>query len=385
MTTAPQPTRARRWTPIYLGIAALLAALLAFASTASAARDPIASGDTDLHLKKGFLHKLSVDGIAVSPLGSAEASGSKIHLTLGQGMLDPTNVEGHVEPRGGFKLMRGRRGVPIYHLSVNTVRKAVYAQVARAHMEIGTFRTPTMTREGFGAHFKAPQLFLNEKVTRLISNRLGLRGHQRLNAGRVLSNVYVAAQPRTVTLLPQGEAVWKASSTLLTKLSLKGVNPNGLLAIAPGKAPGTSATTLQLPVAGGTLAPDGSEGTVYAGGGLEVKKHTPTLSPQLNLQNVQLDLDESAATFEMDLLPKPPFPGQTGRTPVASVTLPAGSVVADPATRQITIKGVELKLQANAATTFNNLLNQPAPEPAPSSNFIVGDPFGTLSLTLQAE
>ncbi len=384
MTTAPQPTGARRWTPVYLGIAALLAALLAFASTASAARDPIASGDTDLHMKKGFLHKLSVDGITVGPLGSAEATGSKIGLTLGQGMLDPTNVEGHVEPQGGFKLMRGKRGVPIYHLSVNTVRKAVYAQVARAHMEIGTFRTPTMAREGFGANFKAPQLFLNEKVTRLISNRLGLRGHQRLNAGRVLSNVYVAAQPRTVTVLPQGEATWSASSTLLTKLSLKGVKPNDLLPIAPGKA-GTPATNLKLPIAGGTLAPDGSEGSVYAGGGIEIKKQTATLSPQLNLQNVQLDLDESAATFEMDLLPKPPFPGPTGRSPVASVTLPAGSVVADPATRQITIKGAELRLQANAATTFNNLFNQPAPEPAPASNFIVGDPLGTLSLTLQAE
>ncbi len=60
----------------------------------------------------------------------------------------------------------------------------------------------------------------------------------------------------------------------------------------------------------------------------------------------------------------------------AVLTLPSGSVIADPGTRQIAITGGEAKLQAVAASTLNSVFNQPAPEPPPSSNFIVGDPFG---------
>ena len=59
ITNAKHPARAQRWTLFNIGIAAVLASMLLLASAASAARDPIASGATDLHMKKGFLRKLS--------------------------------------------------------------------------------------------------------------------------------------------------------------------------------------------------------------------------------------------------------------------------------------------------------------------------------------
>lgn len=37
-----------------------------------------------------------------------------------------------------------------------------------------------------------------------------------------------------------------------------------------------------------------------------------------------------------------------------------------------------------AASTLNDVFDQPAPEPPPSSNFVVGDPLGTFSMTVQA-
>jgi hypothetical protein len=384
MTNALQPATARRWTPILVGLAALLIALLALAPAASAARDPISSGATDLHMKKGFLRKLSNAGITVSGIQGGTTTGTKIGLIVGEGMLDPTNIQGHIEPQGGFKLALGNRGVPIYGLTVNTVKGAVYASVAKAHMQLATFADPIVTREGFGVNFKSVQLVLTEKATRRISNRLGLKENKRLKAGRVLSNLYASAQPKTVTILPQGDVVLTPNAATLAKFAAKGVKlPTGLAPIAPATAP--TAATLQFPISGGTLAPNGSEGTLQTVGGVEITKKTATLSPQVKLNNITVDLGTKAATVELEILPAPPFPGATGRASIADLTLPTGSVVANPGTRQIAITGAEAKLQAVAASTLNSVFNQPAPEPPPSSNFVVGDPFGTFSLVAQAE
>lgn len=382
MTNAPQ-ARTWRWMPLCLGIAALLA-LLAFVPTAAAARDPIASGSTDMHMKKGFLRKLANAGITVTGLRGGEAAGNKVGLTLRGGMLDPTDVAGHVEPQGGFKLSLGRRGVPIYGLSVNTVKGSVYANVAKAHMQFATFAAPVVRREGFGANFKAGQLVLTEKATRRISNRLGLRQNKRLEAGRVISNLYVSAQPRTVNLLAQGSVVLTPNQAALAKFAAKGVKlPSGIAPIPPATAP--SATTLAFPISGGMMAPDGSTGTLQTLGGVQVTKQTATLSPQVRLTNVEVNFGTKAALVELEILPTPPFPGGAGRASIVDLTLPSGAVTTNPGARQITLTGAEAKLQAVAATTLNSVFNQPAPAPPSSSDFVVGDPFGTFSLTAQAE
>ncbi len=386
MTNAQHPSRARRWTLVNIGTAILVASflVLASASAASAARDPIASGATDLHMKKGFLRKLSNAGITVTGIQGGTTTGNKVGLTVGAGMLDPTNIQGHIEPQGGFKLSLGNRGVPIYGLTVNTVKGSVYANVAKAHMQFATFANPVVTREGFGVNFKSVQLVLTEKATRRISNRLGLKGNQRLNPGRVLSNLYASAQPKTVTILPQGAAVLTPNAATLAKFAAKGVKlPSGIAPIAPATAP--TATTLQFPIAGGTLAPNGSEGTLQTLGGVQITKKAEKLSPTVKLNNIAIDFGTKAATVELEILPAPPFPGATGRASIADLTLPAGSVVANPGTRQIAVTGAEAKLQAVAASTLNSVFNQPAPEPPPSSNFVVGDPFGTFTLVAQAE
>jgi hypothetical protein len=103
------------------------------------------------------------------------------------------------------------------------------------------------------------------------------------------------------------------------------------------------------------------------------------------MRNITVDFGTKAATVELELLPAPPFPGAVGRSSIADVTLPASSVLANPTTRQIQIKGAEAKLQAVAASTLNSVFNQPAPEPPPASNFVVGDPFGSFSLLAQAQ
>jgi hypothetical protein len=367
-----------------LVLATATVGMLALAATASAARDPIAGGITDLHMKHGFLRKLGNNEITVSPLGAGTVDGNKIGLTVREGMLDPTDVEGHLEVSGGFKLSRGNRGVPVNKISVNTVKKKVYATIAKAHMELGEIGPLVATREGFGANFKAVKLTLTEKAARRISNRLGLAQGRRIAGGRVLSNLYATAQPSTVTLLPQGSATLTGNVATLGKFGVKGVEiPAGITAVAPATQP--TPTSFQFPIAGGTIAPDGSAGTVQTSGGVQILKKTESLSPQMKLLNVAVDFAAKTATVELEITPAPPFPGAVGRSSIADVVLPAGSVSADPAARTITVTGAEAKLQAVAASTLNDVFNQPAPEPPPSSNFLVGDLLGTFAMTVQAE
>lgn len=368
-------------------VAALVAALalLSIASTASAAtpiRDPIASGTVDLHMKKGFLRKVGNLGVTVRAIGVGSLTGNKISFPVDGGMLDPTDAKGHVESRGGFKLELGNRGVPVTRMTVNTANLLVFAQVAKARMQVGTLIPYTSAREGFGANFKSIKLALTPKAVQRISNRLGLKGSKRLNPGRVLSNAYSAVQPETVTILKDGSATLTGDATTLAKFEAKGVKvPQGITPIAPATSP--KPTSLQFPIEGGTLAPDASKGTIETEGGVQILKDTDTLDPTLRLRNVKLDLGTKTASAEMEILPTPPFPGAAGTKTLVDLALPPNSVVANPVTRQIAISG-EARLQAVAASTLNDVFNQPSPAPPSSSNFVVGDPLGTFSLTAQA-
>ncbi|MFN8218180.1 MAG: HtaA domain-containing protein [Solirubrobacterales bacterium] len=380
--TVSSPARALR--PRFLiGAAATLLALLVLAPAALAARDPLGGGGTDYHFKKGFVRKLSNLGVTVSALGNASLTGNKLSQSYLAGKLDPTTGLGYVEQRGGFKLSLGNRGVPVTKVTVNTAKGIVYATVAKAHMELGTLSELVTSREGFGANVRTVKLTLSEKATRRISNRLGLRGPRRLNPGRVMSNSYTVAQPSTVTLLAKGSASLVGDLGTFSKFGQKGVElPGGITALAPATKP--TPVSFEFPITGGTLATDATDGTVATGGGVQIVKKAEPFSPTMKLTNIQVDFKARTATVEIELLPNPPLPGTVGRSSIADVTLPAGAVKADPATRTITITGAEAKLQAVAAATLNDVFNQPAGEAPASSNFVVGDPFGKFSLVAYA-
>ncbi len=367
-----------------LAIAAAMAAMLALAPAALAARDPLTSGNTDFHLKRGFLRKLSNLEVTVAGIGDGNVTSGKIGLTVAGGKLDPTDVQGFVENGGGFKLVRGARGVPVTGVTVNTVKAAVYANIAKAHMQLGELSTSASAREGFGSNFKSAQMRFTAKAAKRISNRLGLRGSRQINGGRVMSNTYAATQPSTVTVLPQGSATLTADTATLAKFGAKGVElPSGISALAPATQP--TPTSFRFPISGGTLAPDANDGVVRTTGTVQILKKAEPFSPEMKMANIQVDFKAKTATVEIELLPNPPFPGPVGRSSIVDIVLPAKSVTADPVARTITLTGAEARLQAVAASTLNNVFNQPAPEPPPSSNFVVGDPLGTFSISVQAQ
>lgn len=368
---------------VVLAVASLFA-LLAFAPGALAARDPIANGITDFHLKRGFQRKLDNLGVQLTGLGATTVSGKKVAMLVGGGKLDPTNADGFLDNRGGFKLSLGKRGVPVTKITVNTAKRAVYADVAKARMQLGSLSPFSSGREGFGANFKATKVFLTGKAVQRISNRLGLRGSKRLNPGRVLSNSYSAAQPETVTVLPQGAATLDGDLGTLAKFGAKGVKlPEGISALAPATKP--TPISFEFPITGGTLAPDANGGTVKTSGGVQVLKEAVPFSPTMKLIGIWVDFGTKVATVELEIGPTPPFPGPVGRSSIADIVLTGATVIADPNARQITVKDAEARLQAVAASTLNDVFNQPAPEPPPASNFVVGDSFGKFSITVQAQ
>lgn len=380
MTNALRPRAWRAFT----SVAIALVALLALSPGAFAARDPVKNGQNDLHLKRGFQRKLDNLGVQVSGLGATTVVGKKVALLVGGGKLDPTNAVGFLDDRGGFKLSLGKRGVPVTEITVNTAKRAVYAKIAKARMQLGSLSPFTNAREGFGANLKAPKLFLTAKAVRRISNRLGLRGSKRLNAGRVMSNVYAAEQPLTVTVLPQGSATLDGDLETLGKFGAKGVKlPEGISAISPATKP--TPVSFEFPITGGTLAPDANGGTVETSGGVQILKEAEPFSPTMRLTAIHVDFEAKSATVEIEILPAPPFPGAVGRSSIADLVLDGATVVADPNARTIAISGAEARLQQVAASTLNDVFNQPAPEPPPASNFVVGDSFGKFSMTVQAQ
>jgi hypothetical protein len=367
-----------------VGAAAVVAALLAFVPAASAARDPISGGTTDLHLKKGFLKKLTNLGVGVAGISTGQVGGAKISLPVAEGMLDPTNAQGHITSPGGFQLVKGARSVPITAVELNTLRGALYASVAHTRMQFATLSPLTTGREGFGARIKAGQMTLTQKAATRISNQLGLQGSRRIDA-QVMSNEFSLTVPSTVTILGQGEATLEGATAAFKKFAEKGVQlPQGINPIAPAKSP--KATTFTFPITGGIVSPEATSGSVTTNGGIEILKKGKTLSPLMKITNVNVEFTQKTGTVEIEITPNPPFPGATGRSSIVELVFPKSAITTNPTTRQITVKGAEAKLQAVAAATLNQVFNQ-GDEKAPpaSSEFAGGEQFGTFSMTLQAQ
>jgi hypothetical protein len=380
MTHAPTRPVALR---MIVGAAAVVAALLAFVPAASAARDPISGGTTDLHMKKGFLKKLTNLGVGVAGVSTGQVGGSKISLPVGEGMFDPTTAQGHITSPGGFQLVKGARSVAITGVQVNTVRGALYATIAHAHMQFGTLSPLTTGREGFGARIKAGQLTLSQKAATRISNQLGLQGGRRIDA-RVMSNEFSTTVPSSLTILPQGEATLGAGPAAFKKLGEKGVDPSsGIKPITPAK--NSKVTQFTFPITGGTVATDYNSGTVTTSGGIEILKKGKTLSPTMKIVNFNIEFAQKTASVEMEITPNPPFQGAVARGPIVDLTFPSNSLQSNPTTRQITVKGAEAKLQANMASTLNSVFDQGGETPPSNSDFAAGELFGTFSMTLQAQ
>ena len=371
-----------------VGAAAVMAALLAFVPAASAARDPISGGTTDLHLKKGFLKKLTNLGVGLAGVGTGQVSGSDDQPAGHRRDVRPDQRAGpHHQPRR----LPARQGRPLGgdHRRRSEHRPGLRPRERSPARTCSSAPSPPrpIGREGFGARVKAGQLTLTQKAANRISNKLGLQGSQRINQ-RVMSNEFNITVPSTVTHpRPERSDAGSRSRRSLKKLVEKGVDAaSGIKPIAPGQKPESRPTSPSRSRAG-SLATE-----LHLGPGDD---HRRRGNPEERQNLLAADEDHQhlgrirrrrrrRSNWKSC---RPPFPGQTGRSSIVELVFPANAIQTQPddAPDHGQRRGSETagRRPRRRSTTVFNQGDEKAP-PA-SSEFAAGELFGTFSMTLQAQ
>jgi hypothetical protein len=396
-----------------VAVVAALTALLAFAPFASATSDPLSSGTTRLTLNKGFFKKLKKSGVKVLKMSPGAVKGRTVTLPVSGGSLDPITGLGTIEQSGGIKFKAGKKSAPVNTLTLETSTGALNAKVAGKTMKLASIKGVSVVRNGFGANVNVTSMKLTGKAAKQLNKKLGFTGKKKSNGkgkskkrasvsktkvvqppfkgNQVLGGSTSETQPKTVAVLPTGNATLTTSLPTVTKLSKVGVKialiPPTTLA-APGPPP-----AFAFPIGGGTIAPDANGGIVQTTGGLKLNQvfEPGKAETTMTLGAIWVDLGAKTATVEVTVESKGIDPklnlGVLGRSSIADVSLIGAAVTSDPTTRTVSVQNASATLQAVTAETLNSVFVGPfeAITKTSAEHFSAGDPLGTFSFTAQTE
>lgn len=402
---------------------AALVALLAFAPFASATSDPVASGTTTVKLNKGFVKKLKNSGVKLLKVSPASVKGSTVKLPVSGGSLDPVSGLGTVEHSGGIKFKFGKKSAPVNTLVLDTTTGSLNAKVAGKSMKFASVKGFTVARNGFGANVSVSSLKLTGKAAKQLNKKLGFtgqkkgkskaKGHKRAAASKVVQPPFKGnqvlggstseTQPKTVAVLPTGNATLALSASALKKLNDVGPQPEApkpgpfavkLSTVAPTSiASAGPPPTVAFPISGGTISPTVSSGILQTAGGLRLVQDLELVAKgvtTLTMGNIWVDLGAKTATVEVTIEnPKTPEAnlGNLGRSSIADIQLTGATITSDPATHVISVQNASATLQAVTAETLNSVFITPVEKAAmePQEKFAAGDPLGIFSFTAQTE
>jgi len=408
MREVTQPVRARGTMLSAVALVAAMAALLAFAPFASASSDPVASGTTTINLNKGLFKKLSKSGVKVLGVNPGTVKARKVTLPTKGGSLDPTNGQGTLEYSGGIKFKHGKKKAIVSALVLETTAGSLKAKVAGKSMKLATVKGLSVTRNGFGTNLGISGLKLTGKAAKQLNKTLGFTGKK--NGGKKSKRASVSkqaqppfkgnqnlggatseTQPKTLAVLPGGNATLTTSLPTVAKLAKIGVEielvaPTTVAALGPPPA-------FAFPIGGGTIAPDASSGIVQTGGGLKLHQvFVPeAVETTMTLNAIWIDLGAKTATVEVTVTSKGIDPklnlGSLGRSSIADISLAGATVKSDSSTRTVTIENASASLQAVTAETLNSVFVTPfeGVTKTTAEKFTAGDPLGTFSFAVQAQ
>jgi len=422
MKDVTQPIGARGKMRSAVAMVAALAVFLALPAFSSAASDPLASGTTTVNLNKGFVKKLKKSGVKLLKLSPGTVKGRVAKLPISGGSLDPTTGQGIVEHSGGIKFKAGKKNAPVNTLVLDTTTSSLTAKVAGKRMKFASVKGVTVARNGFGANVSIASLKLTGKAAKQLNKKLGLTGHKKSKAkghkraskvikppfkgNQVLGASISETQPKTVAVLPGGNATLALSASALQKLRNVGPHAPGeegpfavkLSTVAPttivsaGPPP-----TLAFPISGGSIAPNASLGILQTSGGLKLVQSLEAAPPPgtrgvttLTMGNIWVDLGAKTATVEVTIEnPKTPEAnlGNLGRSSIADIQLTGATITSDPVTRTVSVQNASATLQEVTATTLNSVFITPIEKAtgAPQEKFAAGDPLGVFSFTAQTQ
>lgn len=343
--------------------AALLAllALLVVTPATRASYDPLSGGMTRLVLDKRFAAFLDGAEVRIATAAGATNGGRTLTFPVSGGSFDPTMGAGEIDQRGTL-VLRGPRGrVLMRKLVVKTTRAPLVAKVGGSQLKVATSEATDSGRVGFGVGFSAGKLTLTAKVATRLNKKL--RPRESFSEGQVIGRLVSEAQPLLTAILPTGRATLVFDSAFVAKLDQHFVSLNPIF---PAEHVGP---TFTLPIiAGGTLAPDVSQGTLRTGGAIEFLQLG---AGQVFWHELWFDVALDDALAEVDVEPTPTFPGKLGQIPILG--LGAGAVSIDPGSRTIGLAGAPLTLPPGTAVAFNQALA------AGKEDFATGELVGTLS------
>ncbi len=419
MRQVTQPVRAQGKMLSAVAMVAALVALLAFAPFASSASDPLASGTTTINLNQGLFKKLKKYGVKVLKISPTTVKNRNIALVVSGGSLDPTTGQGAVEHSGGFKFKAGKKTANVNTLVLETATSALKAKVGGKSMKLASVKGVTFTRNGFGTNVSIKSLKLTGNAAKQLNKKLGFTGKKGkgkakgqasaskltqppFKGNQVLGGATSETQPKTVAVLPGGNATLALSPSALQKLNNVGPHPPGEpgpFAVKLSTVPPTSIVspgpppTVAFPITGGTLAPDLTSGTLQTAGGLQLIQNLEGAPPPgtrgittLTMANIWVDMASKTATVEVIITnPKTPEAnlGNLGRASIADIQLTGATITSDPNTHTISVQNASATLQAVTAETLNAVFITPIEKATgqPQEKFLGGDPLGIFSFT----
>jgi len=394
MKDVTQPVRHRGTMLSAVALVAALAALLVLAPFASAASDPLASGTTTITLNKNLFKKLKKSGTKVIKVSPATVKARRVTLPVSGGSLDPTNGQGVIEQSGGIKFKHGKKSAVVKLLVLDTTNKSLKAKVAGKSMKLASVSGLSTARNGFGANVTIGSTKLTSKAAKQLNKKLGFTGKQAKKApfkgGKGLGSGLSETQPKTVTVLPGGNAT--LATSLATDIKLAKVLV-GIETVAPATEPEPiPPPAYAFPISGGTIAPNAEGGVLQTTGGLKlVQEFKPGVETTMTLNAIWVDLGAKTATVEVTLASTVSEEinklGNLGRSSIANISLTGATIKSDPSAHTVSVENATATLQAVTAETLNSVFVGPfeAVTKTEAEHFKEGDPLGTFSFTAQTQ
>ncbi|HEX3735697.1 MAG TPA: hypothetical protein VHU86_11175 [Solirubrobacterales bacterium] len=336
---------------------------------AKADYDPLAAGTTRIVLDKGFLTLLKQNGVQLSAVAPARLAAGVVTFPIAAGKFDPVSGKGTIEHEGALLFQAGTRRIPLKALQLKTASKHAPFSVKAGggQLKLAAARSLAVSRLGFGDRVSVSALTLSAKIATRLGKKLQLRGV--FGAGQPLASSVTTVQPETISVLGKGRAELTLDPGILAKLRdlFVAVNP-----IFPAEHVGSA---FQLPIFGGTIAPDASSGVLQTSGALELLQLG---GGQVFWHEPWAELAAGALSAEADAEPAPPYPGKLGRGSIAGLSLAGATISASAQVRSISVGGASLALSPVAAATFNEVFAKPQGK---EGIFIAGEALGTVSFT----
>jgi hypothetical protein len=337
-----------------LALAAIVAALLALAPSASA-NVRLAGGTTTLKLASGTAAALQSNGVALTPLSPARVRGGGVAFPITGGSIDPATSAGRIDHSGGLALRAGGTRVALrnFRVHVGSRRAILTAKVGKGRLTALTLslKNAKVVRNGLGTTVRGVQALLSGQAAKALNAAFQT---DLFAGGLPIGRVTVRATPAQVELAG-GATTLALDSGAAAALASLGVEA------APVDPAGAASGGLSFPITRGKLDAKSFAGRVAHSGGIRLSKGSTSVELTAFTINVDSDPDLTALL---------------GGQRVSILNLDLSQLDAQVRGRRITLAGVRATLTGDAAQALNGAFSTTA--------FSEGLLLGTATVTARA-